>query len=88
MLTTSTDETQPADIADVGLLDVDKIKRRRVELGLNQQQAAARAELAGGKVRWGDIESGRRANVTLATLEKIAGALECEPAELLVKPRR
>lgn len=89
MLTTSTAATPEADTGLVGLLDVEKIRELRTARGWTQQQAADHADLPGGKVRWGDIETGRRANVTLETLERIADALGVEPRDLLkAKPRR
>ena len=75
------------DEAGVGLLDTAKMRSLRLARGLSQQDAAARAGIRGGKTRWADIETGRRVNVTLETLGRIAAALECEPSELLAKPK-
>ncbi|HYE18858.1 MAG TPA: helix-turn-helix transcriptional regulator [Tepidisphaeraceae bacterium] len=68
------------------MLDLDKVKTLREALNLSQGDAADRAGLKAGRSQWNDIESGRRSNVTLETLGKIAAALEVDPAELLVKP--
>lgn len=64
-------------------LDVEKIRRIREKLGITQEQAAAAAGLKGGRQAWNDIESGRRVNLTIETLERIAGALGTRAAELL-----
>jgi transcriptional regulator with XRE-family HTH domain len=63
-------------------LDTDKIKYLREKLGLTQEQAAERA---GFKTRqaWNNIESGRQASISLATLEKIASALGTTAKKLL-----
>lgn len=59
-----------------------KIKSLREELGLTQQQAAERAKLRTAQ-NWNNIESGRRSNLTVKTLEAIAKALNVKPADLL-----
>ena len=64
-------------------LDREKMRERRKALGLNQTDASLAAGLLGGASAWSDIENGRRANVTLETLAKIATALECTSQELL-----
>ena len=64
-------------------LDREKMRERRRALGLNQTDAATRAGFPGGASQWSDVENGRRANVTLETLAKIATALECTSQELL-----
>jgi transcriptional regulator with XRE-family HTH domain len=64
-------------------LDRDKMKRRREELNLTMERAAQRAGLRGGAGRWNDIESGRHANITLETLDKIAKALSVDARDLL-----
>lgn len=63
-------------------LDREKIRARRKELGLNQTEAAARADIPSAQF-WSDIESGRRANITLETILKIAAALECDARDLI-----
>lgn len=66
-------------------LDREKIRARRRELGLNQTDAAERAGVPGAQF-WSDIENGRRANLTLETLLKIATALECDARDLITAP--
>jgi transcriptional regulator with XRE-family HTH domain len=66
-------------------LNLKKLKSRREELGLSQEDAAAEAEMK-GRQAWYNIESGRQANVTVETLEKIAKALKVSPCDLLTKP--
>jgi transcriptional regulator with XRE-family HTH domain len=56
---------------------------QRKKLGLSQEDAAQKAGLAGRQV-WQNITSGRKANVTLETLNKIAVALRCDPRDLLL----
>lgn len=51
------------------------------------EQAAGRAGFS-NRQHWYMIESGRRTNIELDTLGKIAEALECEPHELLKKAGR
>jgi DNA-binding XRE family transcriptional regulator len=70
------------------MLDCPKIKRLREELRLSQEQAGEAAGFKAGRSHWNDIESGRRANVTLETLGKLAKALGVDPAELLKTPKR
>jgi DNA-binding Xre family transcriptional regulator len=63
------------------MLDLDKLQKLRDKRGFTQQQAA---EAAGMTVaRWNDIESGRRANVTIDTLNRIAAALGVKARDLL-----
>jgi transcriptional regulator with XRE-family HTH domain len=76
------------------VLDRDGMKDRRKALGLNQTKAAQAAGFPGGASQWSDIENGRKGNVTLDTLSKIAAALQCDardlitPAEPKPKPAR
>jgi transcriptional regulator with XRE-family HTH domain len=84
----STGATANADHVGMGLLDVGAVKRLRIKRGLTQQQAADLASLPGGRDSWADVETGRRDNVTLATLERIASALGVDARELLKSPRR
>lgn len=63
-------------------LDLEKIKARRKKLALTQTQAAEKAGLSGPQ-QWSDIESGRRASITLDTLGKIATALGMKAKDLL-----
>ena len=73
-------------------LDRVKMRDRRKSLGINQTEAAIRAGFPGGASQWSDVENGRRSNVTLETLAKIATALECTSQDLLTpadkKPRK
>jgi transcriptional regulator with XRE-family HTH domain len=64
------------------VLDTTKMKRLRQKLGLTQEEAARRAGLP-SRARWNDIESGRKINVTMESLDAIAKALAVHPAELL-----
>ena len=63
-------------------LDTNKLERLRKQLGLTQAEAARRAKLS-GRAYWNDIASGRRANVTLAVLDRLAAALQCSPRGLI-----
>lgn len=67
------------------MLDREKMEECRKTLGLSQEEAAARAGLA-TRQAWNNIVSGRKANVTLDTLNRIAGALGCDPRELIKHP--
>ena len=64
-------------------LDRERMRARRKELELNQADAAGRAGFSGGAPQWSDIESGRKPNVTMDTLAKIAAALECDARDLI-----
>jgi DNA-binding Xre family transcriptional regulator len=64
------------------MLDVDQIKQRRLKLGLKMELAAQRAGFS-GEAQWYLIESGRRTDVALSTLDKLAEALECDAKDLL-----
>lgn len=63
-------------------LDVEKMRKLREKLGLTQDDAAKRAGLK-GRQAWNNIESGRRPNLQLQTLERIAKALGVKAADLL-----
>jgi len=52
---------------------------------LNLRQAAERARLPGAQF-WSDVEGGRRFNLTLQTIVKIATALECDARDLITAP--
>ncbi len=58
------------------------IRRLRGVAGLTGSAAAERAGLSQGT--WSDIERGKNPNPTPKTLEKIAGALEVELADLFL----
>jgi transcriptional regulator with XRE-family HTH domain len=64
------------------MLDTEKLHAKRERLGITQSAAAKLAGLSGAQ-QWNDIESGRRASITLATLDKIAAALKCKAKDLL-----
>jgi transcriptional regulator with XRE-family HTH domain len=64
------------------MVDTSEIKRLRERKGLTQEEAAQKAGLP-GRQRWNEIESGRKANVTVETLEKIAAALGVKAKDLL-----
>ena len=67
-------------------LDRQKMRARRRELNITQAQAAELAGIPGGASAWSDIEAGRRGNVTLETLARIASALECDARDLITDP--
>ncbi len=62
-------------------IDTDKIRRLRESLGLTQAEAARRAGIP--FQNWNDVEHGRRPNLTVATLERIAAALGVKARDLL-----
>jgi transcriptional regulator with XRE-family HTH domain len=64
------------------MLDIKKLKERREALGYSQEEAAERAGIGGGRQGWSNIESGKK-DVVTATLDKLAKALRCKPADLL-----
>jgi transcriptional regulator with XRE-family HTH domain len=64
------------------VLDIAKLKSLRLARGWDQAEAARRAGL-GNKARWSDIESGRRRNITMDTLDAVAKAFGVEPQELI-----
>jgi transcriptional regulator with XRE-family HTH domain len=68
-------------------LDTARMRELRESLGLSQATAAERAGLA-GKHSWYLIESGRKSDVKLSTLQRIARVLGVESADLLAKARR
>lgn len=61
--------------------DHEKMKSLREAEDNNQPVAARRAKMS--VTRWSDIESGKRTNVTVKTLGRIADALGCNPCDLL-----
>lgn len=69
-----------------GMLDIQQMEDRRKALGLSQHEAALRAGLA-GRQAWNNIVSGRRSNITLGTLQKIAEALKYDPRKLITMRR-
>jgi transcriptional regulator with XRE-family HTH domain len=69
----------------LSMLDIQKMEARRKALGLSQEAAATLAGMS-GKQAWNIIATGRRTNVTLDTLNKIAVALACDPRVLIKIP--
>lgn len=63
-----------------------KIKELRAKLELSQGDAAELAGFPGGASQWSDVENGRKENVTLDTLSKIAQALDCDARDLILPP--
>ena len=64
------------------MLDVAKIKSLREKRGLTQEQAAEKSGF-GTRQRWNDVESGRKSNVSIDTLDKIAATLGVKAKDLL-----
>jgi transcriptional regulator with XRE-family HTH domain len=67
-------------------LDRSKMRELRESKGLTQVDAAAKAGMTVS--RWNDVESGRKANVTIDTLSTIAAALGCDARDLLTPKNR
>jgi transcriptional regulator with XRE-family HTH domain len=65
-------------------IDLQKIEQLRRKAGLTQGEIAFRVGLT--KQRWNNIVNGRCANISIKTLDRIAGALGIDPAELLIRP--
>lgn len=63
-------------------IDANKIKSLRTSLGLSQVQAAKLARLSSSQI-WSDVEKGRRSNLTIETLDRIAAALGVKAKDLL-----
>lgn len=63
-------------------LDTAKIRTLRTDAGLTLAQASKLMGVS-GSARWSDIETGRKANVTVQMLGRIASALKVDPRELL-----
>jgi transcriptional regulator with XRE-family HTH domain len=62
------------------------MRKLREERELTQTQAADRAKMTVS--RWSDIETGRKANVTIETLGTIAAALGVDARELLTPKKK
>ena len=58
----------------------ERIKARRIELGLTQNEAAGR--IGWGQAQWSDLEHDR-SSPTVRTLGVVANALRCTAAELI-----
>ena len=69
-------------LADELQLDLIELRTRREAKGLTLDQAAVAAGFS-TRQQWYLIESGRRANVTISTLGRLAKALQCSPDDLL-----
>ncbi len=67
-------------------LDRAKMRALRKALKLSQTAAAEAAGFTGGASQWSDIENGRRGNVTMDTLARIAAALRCDARDLITDP--
>lgn len=74
----------PTQCALVGVF-ADNVRRLRLELGLSQEELAERAGVHRTYV--GMLER-REKNVTIYNIERIALALDVEPASLLSSPER
>ena len=74
----------PTQCALVGIF-ADNVRRQRLELGLSQEELAERAGVHRTYV--GMLER-REKNVTIYNIERIALALDVEPASLLSSPER
>jgi len=68
-------------------VDLQKVERLRIRAGLTQGEIAAKIGMRGQ--RWNDIVSGRKANISIKTLDRIADALGIDSSELLLpKPKQ
>jgi transcriptional regulator with XRE-family HTH domain len=65
-------------------LDTKKVRDLRLAAGLTLAKAAKLAGLPGPQT-WSDMEQGRRSNLTLRTLDRIAKALGVSARDLLLK---
>jgi transcriptional regulator with XRE-family HTH domain len=63
-------------------IDTAKIKALREKLGLSQEQAAQRAKI-GARQAWNHIEVGRRSDLRVSQLERIAAVLGVKARDLL-----
>lgn len=63
----------------------DNVRRRRLELGLSQEQLA---ETAGVHRTYVGMLERAEKNVTIYNIERIAIALQVEPGSLLQEPKR
>lgn len=68
-------------------LDIDKVRRLRLQANLSMDRAAALAKLS-GRQAWHLIESGRKSDVKLSTLENMARALNVRAADLLAEEEK
>ena len=66
------------------MIDKAKIKQRRLKLGYSLTDAAVAAGWGKvGRTRWHDIEAGRRNNLTMRTIERMAEVLKIKTKDLL-----
>jgi transcriptional regulator with XRE-family HTH domain len=65
----------------IAMLDLHKLRARREELGLTQEQAAKAAGMS-SRQAWNNVESGRQ-SPTLETLDRIAKALKMKARDLV-----
>jgi transcriptional regulator with XRE-family HTH domain len=63
-------------------VDLGKIEQLRKRAGLTQAEIAAKLGWTRG--RWNNIVKGRSSNLSINTLDRIAGALGVDAADLLV----
>lgn len=68
------------------LINIARIAERRVELGLTQQEAAERAGL-GTRMRWNDVEHGKRTRCSADVLYRVALALAVRMEDLIIEQR-
>jgi transcriptional regulator with XRE-family HTH domain len=70
--------------------DPNKLKQRREQTGLTQEEAAIRAgwKRVTGRIAWAELEIGKYANPRISKLEAAAVALECLVDDLLTKAPR
>ena len=64
--------------------DTIRLREARIAAGLTQTELARRLHV--GQSLISDLERGRRATLTVATLTALARALGCSPADLLAEP--
>lgn len=62
----------------------DNVRRRRLELELTQHDVAKRLDVS--QPAYAAIEAGR-CSPSLDTVQRVAEALECNPAQLLLEPQ-
>lgn len=73
------------EVLNVGLAFGKAVKLRRIELGLNQEELADKAELARSFVS--GIERGV-AKATVTSVWKLAMALDCKPSDIWIVAER
>ena len=63
----------------------DQVKQIRTALGMTQQQLAERSGLSQNVIA--EVESGKRENMTLTTIQKLADGLKCQFVGQLIASR-